>query len=125
MKPAGADVESLARPEVRARLPLWQLVRLYLDPFALFKNASAGTPGAQAEALDYNRRHRRILLAYAWRWLVIGGGCLGGMSLLAALARAEPVLIVPIVGLEIGFSAAVCALLLSLAVYVLLGLHEA
>lgn len=83
----------------------------------LFKSIAA-----DADAMDYNRRNRRLLLAYARRWAVIGLACAGGMQPLAVLARAEPMLSVPTLGLEIGFSASVCMLLLSLAVYVVLGL---
>ena len=117
----GRDVEALARPEVRAGLPAWRLLWLYLDPFCLFKSITTGTPANQTEAMRYNRRHRRILLDYVARWAAIGGLCLGAMAPLAARAAADPVLIVPIVGLELGFSAAVFMLVLSLAVYVLLG----
>ncbi|HWI38145.1 MAG TPA: hypothetical protein VNU64_16920 [Burkholderiales bacterium] len=95
----------------------WRSLRVYLDPFVLFKSIAA-----DADAMDYNRRNRRLLLAYARRWAVIGLACAGGMQPLAVLARAEPMLSVPTLGLEIGFSASVCMLLLSLAVYVVLGL---
>ena len=117
------QVETLARPEGRVRLSFWQLLRLYLDPFALFGNVNAGSIWAQAQAWQYNCRHRHMLLAYAKRWLVIAMACMALMQPLAALAGAEPVLFVPIVGLELGFSTAVCALLLSLAVYVILGIE--
>jgi hypothetical protein len=100
-------------------LPFWRLLRLYLDPFALFKNIAAESGG-----LEYNRRHRRILLVYVRRWATIAAVCAGGMAPLAALARAEPILCVPIVGLELGFSTAVCMLLLSIAVYFVLGLER-
>jgi hypothetical protein len=118
------QVEALARAEFRARLTFWQLLRLYLDPFALFKNVTTGTRWAQAQALQYNRRHRRILLAYVRRWALIGLACIGSLLPLAAVARSEPVLLVPIVGLELGFSTSVCVLLLALAVYVLLGMED-
>src|SRR6478672_1206112 len=101
------QVEALAKPEFRARLSFWQLLRLYLDPFALFKNATTGTRWAQAQALQYNRRHRRILLAYVRRWALIGLACITSLLPLGAAARSEPALIVPILGLELGFSAAV------------------
>lgn len=117
------QVEMLARPEGRAQLSFWQLLRLYLDPFALFRNVNAGSLWTQAQALQYNCRHRHMLLAYAKRWAVIAIACMAGMQPLAALASTAPVLFVPIVGLELGFSAAVCALLLSLAVYVILGIE--
>jgi hypothetical protein len=117
-------VEALARREFRAELSFWQLLRLYLDPFALFKNVTTGTRWAQAQALQYNRRHRRILLTYVRRWALIGLACICSMLPLTAAARSEPVLLVPILGLELGFSTAVCVLLLALTVYVLLGLED-
>ena len=107
-----------------AEVRFWRILRLYLDPFALFKNITVGPPLARAEALQYNRSHRRILLTYAMRWAAIALACAGGMAPLGALARAEPILCIPILGLELGFSAAVCMLLLSVAVYVVLGLDD-
>jgi hypothetical protein len=92
---------------------------LYLDPFALFKRISV-----DADALEYNRRHRDLLLLYAKRWAAIALGCLAGMEPMAPLARVEPFLCVPLLGLEIGFSTAVCVFLLALAVYVVLGLED-
>ena len=92
---------------------------LYLDPFAAFKSIAAD-PGA----LDYNRRHRHYLLAYVRRWAMIALLCVLALEPLAALARTEPLLCVPIMGLEIGFSAAVCMLLLAAAVYFVLGLEN-
>jgi len=97
--------------------PFWHLLRLYLDPFALFKSIAA-EPGA----LEYNRRHRGMLLIYVRRWATIAVLCISSMAPLGALARAEPILVLPIIGLELGFSSAVCMLLLSVAVYVVLGL---
>jgi hypothetical protein len=118
------DVEALARAETRERLSPWALLRLYLDPFALFKNVTVGTPASQESALQYNRRHRDMLLSYIRRWALIAVFCVVTMVPLAGLARAEPALCVPIVGLEIGFSTAVSMLLLSLAVYLILGLRD-
>jgi len=92
-------------------------LRLYLDPFVLFKSL-----GREANALDYNRRHRALLLPYVRRWAMIALGCAGGLFPLGAAARVEPKLCVPLLGLELGFSTAVCVLLLSVAVYVVLGL---
>ena len=98
---------------------VWRRLRLYLDPFAPFKRVTV-----EADALEYNRRHRGVLLAYARRWAIIGLVCALGMEPLAALARAEPILCVPILGLELGFSTAVCMLLLALAVYIVLGFES-
>ena len=97
--------------------PFWQLLRLYLDPFALFKNIYV-----EPDGLEHNRRHRGMLLIYVRRWATIAALCAGGMAPLGAAARAEPILCIPIIGLELGFSSAVCMLLLSVAVYVVLGL---
>lgn len=98
---------------------LWRLVRLYFDPFALFKSIAA-----EPNALDYNRRHRGMLLTYARRWAAIAAVCAGGMFPLGALARTDSALCLPILGLELGFSAAVCMLLLSVAVYLVLGVRD-
>ena len=94
-------------------------LRLYLDPFAGFKSIAA-EPGA----LEYNRRHRDRLLTYVRRWAMIALLCVIGMEPLGALARAEPMFCVPILGLELGFSAAVCMLLLAAAVYFVLGFED-
>lgn len=118
------DVEALAKPEVRAKLPFRFLLWLYLDPFALLKDATVGTPRMQALALDYNRRHRRMLLAYARRWAVIALGCVMSVAPLDALARSQPAMCVPLVGAQIAFSIAFVVLLLSLTVYVYLSVDE-
>jgi len=94
-------------------------LRLYLDPFAGFKSIAL-----DADARDYNRRHRGLLLTFVKRWAVIALACALGMEALALLARGEPLLGVPIIALALGFSASVCALALSLAVYVVLGLES-
>jgi len=95
---------------------MWRALRRYLDPFEPFKSIAA-EPGA----LEYNRRHRDLLLTYAWRWAAIALLCIAGIELLAMLAGLRPMLAVPILGLELGFSGSVCMLLLSLAVYLVLG----
>jgi len=107
-------------PEVRFRRLLW----LYLDPFALFKNINVGPPSTCSEALQYNRRHRAILLTYVRRWAAVAVLCASGMAPLGAAAQAEPILCIPILGLEVGFSAAVFMLLVSVAVYFVLGLED-
>ena len=95
----------------------WHRLRLYLDPFVLFKSITV-----ESDALEYNRRHRGVLLAYIRRWAMIGLSCALGIEPLAAIASVDPILAVPILGLELGFSASVCMLLVSFAVYVVLGL---
>jgi hypothetical protein len=118
------EVELLASPQARADLPFRRALRLYLDPFALFKNVNAGSGPAQRQALAYNRSHRGMLLAYAKRWALIGIACIAALLALSSYARAEPALLVPMLGLEIGFTTAVVSLLLSLAVYVVLGIDN-
>ncbi|HEY1289447.1 MAG TPA: hypothetical protein VGF58_14055 [Burkholderiales bacterium] len=107
-------------PEV----PFRRVLRLYLDPFALFKNITVGPPAERAAARRYNRTHRGILLTYVRRWAAIALLCACGMAPLGAAARAEPILCIPILGFEVGFSAAVFMLLVSVAVYVVLGLDD-
>ena len=98
---------------------MFRQLRLYLDPFVPFKSIVRET-----DALDYNRRHRGMLLPYVQRWAMIGLVCVCLMEPIGPLARTEPLLCVPIVGPEIRFSASVCVLLLALAVYVVLGLKD-
>jgi hypothetical protein len=99
-----------------------KLLRLYLDPFVVFKNINVGPPSAQMDALRFNRRHRGFLLIYARRWATIAVLCAFGMMPLGALAGEAPMLALPILGLVLGFSAAVCMLVVAFAVYVVLGL---
>ena len=97
--------------------PFRQLLRLYLDPFALFKN-TAVEPGA----LEYNRRHRRMLLIYLRRWATIAVVCLALIVRLAALARGQPLVWIPLAALEVLFSSGLCMGFLSIAAYIVLGL---
>ena len=107
----GTDVEALTRREARAPLSFWRLLRLYLDPLALLKNVAL-----DADALQYNCRHRRMLLPYAWRWTLIGGASLACEIPLCAHAGGAPILLVPILGLDLVFSAALFLLLVSATV---------
>ena len=118
------EVELLARVEARAGLPFRKVLRLYLDPFALFKNVNAGNGAAQHQALAYNRSHRGMLLVYAKRWALIGLACVAALLSLSSFARAEPALLIPMLGLELVFSTAVVVLFLSVAVYLVLGIER-
>ena len=62
------DVERLLQPETRAALPLLTLVRIYLDPFVLFKNVNAGNIFNQRAARAYNTAMRWVLVDYMRRW---------------------------------------------------------
>jgi hypothetical protein len=121
---AERDIEELATAQSREELSFGRLLRLYLDPFALFKSVVAGPPSSRAEALQYNRRLRRFLPVYVRRWALIAVASVAAMTPLGALARSEPVMWLPIAGLEISFSTALCMLFLCTAAYVVLGLDE-
>ena len=61
------DVEALLSRQVRETLPISRQLLLYLDPFALFKDASRGNAWQQELALQYNRAMRWVLLPYIRR----------------------------------------------------------
>jgi hypothetical protein len=112
------EVERLLTREFRSRLTLGQQVLLYLDPFALFKDASEG----RERALSYNRSMRWILLSYLRRWLLIAG------SLFVAIAPAEALAadatIVPAAAIAVGFCVAVAVLACIAAAYLMLGVTK-
>jgi hypothetical protein len=118
---ANQDVEALLTRESRAGLPLRRLVFLYLDPFALFKDASSGPALVRQHALSYNRARRWMLLPYIRRWLVIAASSLLGIAPAEAFAVGTPPLIVVAAGLGITFSVAVSVLACAVASYLLLG----
>jgi len=108
-------MESLLTPQTRARLPLARQVLLYLDPFALFQDASCGPTSARERALSYNRTMRWVLVPYLRRWLVIAFSLF--LSITPAEAFASTAAAVPAVGCCI--AVAVSAIIG--AVYLLLG----
>jgi hypothetical protein len=114
-----SDVEALASAATRERLPFGRLLRLYLDPFPLFKNVAS-----QPDALQYNRHRRRVFLPYARRWAVIAIACIAAIARTAALATGHPLLWIPLAALELGFSTGLCMSFLSIAAYVVLGLER-
>ena len=99
--------------------PFWQLLRLYLDPSAFLKSVTA-----DADGLEYNRRHRGILLVYGRRWAVIALVCLTAIAHFAYLARGYPLLWIPLTALEIGFSSGLCVSFVAIASYFVLGLKR-
>ena len=115
------DVEALLTPEGRAQLPLTRQLVLYLDPFALFKDASSGNEWHRHSARSYNSACRPILLTYIWRWLLIAVGCFFGIAMAEALAARAPLFIIPAAGCGIGCSVAVAVAAWTAAAYVLLG----
>ncbi|HYC44284.1 MAG TPA: hypothetical protein VED01_02260 [Burkholderiales bacterium] len=121
--PAQPDLLALLTPEGRARLPLHRQLTLYLDPFALFMDASHGPAWRRERALSYNRARRVMLLTYIRRWLAIAAGSFLGIASSEALAAHAPVFIISAAGFGIGCSVAVTVAACASAAYVLLGLR--
>lgn len=111
------DVEALLRREVRARLPLARQLLLYLDPFALFKDASRG----HESALSYNRALRWILLSYLRRWSCIAAGSFVALVPAEALAAESRLFVISSAAFAVGFCVAVGVLACTFAAYLLLG----
>ena len=118
MKPAP---ESLLARDARAGLPLWRQLLLYLDPFALFKDASRGPVPARESALSYNRAMRWMLLAYLRRWMVIAGASFLAIAPAEAMAAQASFFIIPAAAFAVGACIAVTVVALTVAVYLLLG----
>jgi hypothetical protein len=114
-------IETLLTREGRAALPLRRQLRLYLDPFALFKDASCGSARARALALSYNRARRVFLLTYVKRWLLIAGVLFVGIGPAEALAARMPGLFAAAAVLGIGCAIALAVAARAAAVYLMLG----
>lgn len=113
-----SECEKLLTPEGRASLSLRRQVLIYLDPFALFMDASFGPALRRQRALSFNRARRGILLAYIRRWLLIAAVSLLGTASADALA---PFVLIPAAGFGIGCSIAVVVAVCAGATYLLLG----
>lgn len=118
------DIEVLLTREGRASLPLSRLLLLYLDPFALFKDASCGPSWRREQARSYNRERRSLLLTYIRRWLTIAAGSFLGIASAEALAAHVPLFIIPAAGFGIGCSVAVAVAVWTSAAYFLLGIRS-
>lgn len=118
---ASDEVEALLERERRAALPLARQVLLYLDPFALFKDASRGSRFARECALSYNRALRWILLAYLRRWVMIALVLFLGITPAEALAGHGPAFLIPAAAFAVGTCVALSVTALIVAVYFLLG----
>jgi len=119
MRPA--DIEVLLRGEERAKLPLARQVLLYLDPFALFMDASRGPRQAREHALHYNRAMRWMLVPYLRRWALIAAVLSLGILPTEALAAQSPLFIIPTAAIAVGCCIALTVTALTAAVYLLLG----
>lgn|SRR5690349_9978487 len=116
-----ADVESLLNRDARARLPLPRQLLLYLDPFALFKDASRGSALVRASALSYNRALRWVLVRYIQRWILIAASLFLAIAPTEALAAQARIFIIPAAAFAVGASIAIAVTCLIGAVYLLLG----
>jgi hypothetical protein len=119
MRPA--PIEVLLRGEERAKLPLARQVLLYLDPFALFMDASRGPRQVRERALRYNRAMRWMLVPYLRRWALIAAMLSLGIIPTEALAAQSPLFIIPTAAIAIGCCIALTVTALTAAVYLLLG----
>jgi hypothetical protein len=89
------DVEALLSRDARARLPLWRQLLLYLNPFALFKDAARGPAWMRERALAYNRAMRWVLLTYVRRYVLMAAVLFLGIAPAEALAAEASILIIP------------------------------
>ena len=122
MRPAShSEVETLLKKEARSRLSFFPQILIYLDPFALFKDASHGTAQARALALSYNRAMRWMLVPYIRRWLAIAAS----LGLLIAPAEAaaaqQAAFAIPMAAIAVACCVAITIALVTAAVYLLLG----
>lgn len=122
MRPAShSEVETLLKKEARSRLSLFRQILIYLDPFALFKDASCGSAQARAVALAYNRAMRWMLVPYIRRWLAIAAS-LGLMIAPAEAAAAQQAAFaIPMAAIAVACCIAITIALVTAAVYLLLG----
>ena len=116
-----ADAESLLTPHLRARLPLWRQILLYLDPFALFKDARHGPRPAREHALSYNRTMRWVLVPYLRRWVMIAMSFFLCITPAEAMAAREALFVIPAAASAVGCCIAVAVCAVIGAVYLLLG----
>lgn len=115
------EVETLLHGEARSRLPLVRQVLIYLDPFALFKDASHGEAPARQRALSYNRAMRWMLLSYIRRWAVIAASLALLISPAEAAAAQRAVFAIPMAAIAVACCIAVTVVAVTVAVYLLLG----
>jgi hypothetical protein len=115
------EVEVLLKREVRSRLPLAQQVLIYLDPFALFKDASQGPERARERALSYNRAMRWMLVPYLRRWILIAASLALLISPAEAAAAQQGLSAIPAAAVAVGCCIAVTVVAVTGAVYLLLG----
>lgn len=125
MMPLGnSEVEVLLKREARSRLPLVRQVLIYLDPFALFKDASSGPARARENALSYNRAMRWMLLPYIRRWVAIAASMALLIAPTEAAAAQQGILALSTAALAVGCCIAITVAAVTVAVYLLLGSRD-
>ena len=115
------DVERLLTREARSGLPFGQLLRLYLDPGALFKDVSRGSAAVRRSALAYNRRMRHLLLPYLRRWVAIAATLVFAVFPAEALHAQASLSLIPAAAFAVGGSVAVTVIACIVAGYFMLG----
>jgi hypothetical protein len=118
------DVELLLHREGRAALPLRRQLLLYLNPFALFKDASRGNALVRQAALRYNRAMRWVLVTYLRRWALIATASFLCIAPAEALAAQSPLFIIPTAAVAVGFCIAVAVIATISAAWLLLGVSR-
>jgi hypothetical protein len=115
------QVEVLLHGEARSRLPLVRQLLIYLDPFALFKDASLGPARARENALSYNRAMRWMLVPYIRRWLMIAASLALLLSPAEAAAAQQELFAIPMAAIAVGCCIAATVASVTVAAYLLLG----
>jgi hypothetical protein len=115
------EVEQLLAPDARARLPLWRQFVLYLNPFALFKDAARGPTWMREHALSYNRAMRWMLLPYVRRWVMIAAISFAGTAPAEALAAESKLFVIPAAASAVSACIAITVVVCTLTAYLLLG----
>ena len=115
------EVERLLKGEERSRLPLARQLLIYLDPFALFKDASSGPAPSRELARSYNRAMRWMLLPYIRRWIVIAASFFLALAPAEAAAAQQALFAIPMAAIAVGCCIAVVVSAVTVAVYLLLG----
>jgi len=121
VKVSERDVERLLAADARAGLPLWRQLILYLNPFALFKDAACGPAWMRESALAYNRAMRWMLLPYVRRWSLIAVFSFAGILPAEALAAESSVFVIPAAASAVSACVAITVVVCTLTAYLLLG----
>ena len=124
MELANQDIERLLTREARSGLPFGQLLRLYLDPGALFKDVSRGSAAVRRSALAYNRRMRHLLLPYIRRWMINAVALVLAIFPAEALHAQTALSLVPAAAFAVAGSIAVTVIACIAVGYFLLGVAE-